>query len=195
MLMAIFEKNNEMNKYSVVFMPDTQTISLIKEIKLRLSTDIGWFNSKNSLAHFTIFEFLDEDKNEAKFCKQLERLASEIHPFEMICDAFDWFENGAFYVKPNLFSSKHMTHEMKHIIKETNTIKKAITNVTPHLTIARRLNAEQLHQAKQLFQEINIHFPVTHLTLRKFNEQTRQFALYKHFPLLGKPKEIQGSLF
>lgn len=195
MLMAIFEKNNEMNKYSVVFMPDTQTTSLIKEIKLRLSTDIGWFNSKNSLAHFTIFEFLDEDKNEAKFCKQLERLASEIHPFEMICDAFDWFENGAFYVKPNLFSSKHMTHEMKHIIKETNTIKKAITNLTPHLTIARRLNAEQLHQAKQLFQEINIHFPVTHLTLRKFNEQNRQFDLYKHFPLLGKPKEIQGSLF
>ena len=195
MLMPIFEKNNEMNKYSVVFMPDAQTIDLIKEMKLRLSTEIGWFNSKNSLAHFTIFEFLEVDASEAKFCKQLERIASEIHSFEITCDAFDYFENGAFYIKPNTLSVSHMTHVMKLIIKETNTIKKEITNTTPHLTIGRRLNDEQLHIAKQLFQEIHIHFPVTHLTLRKFNEHTLQFDLYQHFPLLGKAKEIQGSLF
>ncbi len=61
MLLTIFEKNNEMNKYSVVFMPDLQTIETVKQLKLLLADKIGWFNSKNSLAHFTIFEFLEEN--------------------------------------------------------------------------------------------------------------------------------------
>ena len=176
-------------------MPDAQTIALIKEMKLRLSDEIGWFNSKNSLAHFTLFEFLEEPTNEPQFCKQLERIASEIHSFKMICNAFDSFENGAFYIKPNTETSLVMATEMKTILKESTSIKKAITNTTPHLTIGRRLNEEQLNVAKQMFQQIHISFFVTHLTLRKFNEQTRQFDLYKDFPLLGKPKEIQGSLF
>ncbi|MBA5792231.1 2'-5' RNA ligase family protein [Flavobacterium sp. xlx-214] len=184
-----------MNKYSVVFMPDAQTIALIKEMKLRLSDEIGWFNSKNSLAHFTLFEFLEEAANESQFCKQLERIASEINPFEMTCDAFDSFENGAFYIKPNTETSLLMANEMKTVLKESTSIKKTITNTTPHLTIGRRLNNDQLMVAKQMFQEIDISFFVAHLTLRKFNEQTRQFDLYQHFPLLGKPKEIQGSLF
>ena len=184
-----------MNKYSVVFIPDVQTIDLIKEMKLRLSTEIGWFSSKNALAHFTIFECLENEQNEPQLFKILERVAAHIQPFEIACDAFNSFENGAFYIQPNSISTHMMTNEMKYILNETNVIKKAITNTTPHLTIGRRLNEEQLHQAKQLFQEINIHFPITHLTLRKFNEEKKQFDLYQHFPLLGKPKEIQGGLF
>lgn len=176
-------------------MPDAQTIALIKEMKLNLSAKIGWFGSKNALAHFTIFECLENEQNEPQLFKILERVAAHIQPFEMTCDAFNSFDNGAFYIQPNRISTEIMTNEMKCILEETNAIKKTITNTTPHLTIGRRLNKEQLHIAKQLFQEIHIHFPVTHLTLRKFNEHTRQFDLYQHFPLLGNPKEIQGSLF
>ena len=176
-------------------MPDTQTISLIKEMKLNLSTKIGWFGSKNALAHFTIFECLENEQNEPQLFKILERVAAHIQPFEMTCDAFNSFDNGAFYIQPNSISTEIMTNEMKCILEETNAIKKTITNTTPHLTIGRRLNEEQLKVAKEMFQEINIHFPVTHLTLRKFNEEKKQFDLYQHFPLLGKLKEIQGSLF
>lgn len=79
MLLTIFEKNNEMTKYSVVFMPDLQTIEAVKQLKLLLADKIGWFNSKNSLAHFTIFEFLEEENQEDKFCLQLDRIASEIN--------------------------------------------------------------------------------------------------------------------
>lgn len=195
MLLTIFEKNNEMNKYSVVFMPDLQTIEAVKQMKLLLADKIGWFNSKNSLAHFTIFEFFEDDLQEDKFCTQLDRIAAEINHFNMQCDAFDWFDNGAFYIKPNEVSATKMTELMKQVLKESTQIKKTITNTNPHLSIARRLSPEKLEIAKQLFTNINLEFAVTNLTLRKFDESMKQFTVYKEFPLLGKPKEIQGSLF
>lgn len=195
MLLTIFEKNNEMNKYSVVFMPDLQTIETVKQLKLLLADKIGWFNSKNSLAHFTIFEFLEEEIQEDKFCLQLDRIASEINSFNMQCDAFDWFDNGAFYIKPNAISSIKMTELMKQVLKESTQIKKTITNTNPHLSIARRLSPYKLEIAQQLFTTVDLEFVVTNLTLRKFDENLKQFIIYKEFPLLGKPKEIQGSLF
>ncbi len=195
MLLTIFEKNNEMNKYSVVFLPDLQTIEAVKQLKLLLADKIGWFNSKNSLAHFTVFEFLEDENQEDKFCLQLERIASEIYPFNMQCDAFDWFENGAFYVRPNEASTVKMSELMKQVLKESTQIKKTITNTNPHLSIARRLSPEKLKIAQELFTSINLNFQITHLTLRKFDENLKQFIVYKEFPLLGKPKEIQGSLF
>ena len=195
MLLTIFEKNNEMNKYSVVFLPDLQTIEAVKQLKLLLADKIGWFNSKNSLAHFTVFEFLEDENQEDKFCLQLERIASEIYAFNMQCDAFDWFENGAFYVRPNEASTVKMSELMKQVLKESTQIKKTITNTNPHLSIARRLSPEKLKIAQELFTSINLNFQITHLTLRKFDEKLKQFIVYKEFPLLGKPKEIQGSLF
>lgn len=195
MLLTIFEKNNEMTKYSVVFMPDLQTIEAVKQMKLLLADKIGWFNSKNSLAHFTVFEFFEDNFQEDKFCTQLNRIASEINPFNMQCDIFDWFDNGAFYIKPNEISSTKMSELMKQVLKESTQIKKTITNTNPHLSIARRLSPEKLEIARQLFTDVNLEFAVTNLTLRKFDESLKQFTVYKEFPLLGKPKEIQGSLF
>ena len=176
-------------------MPDLQTIEAIKQMKLLLAQHIGWFNSKNSLAHFTIFEFFEDENQEDKFCLQLDRIASEMNTFNVPCDAFDWFDNGAFYIKPNEISSTKMTELMKRVLKESTQIKKTITNTNPHLSIARRLSPEKLEIAKQLFTNIHLEFAVTNLTLRKFDESLKQFMVYREFPLLGKPKEIQGSLF
>lgn len=176
-------------------MPDAQTIALIRDMKLQLSQKIGWYPSKNSLAHFTIFEFFQNQSNEAQLFKILEKIATHIQPLLMKCQSFDSFENGAFYVKPTEDSSQKMTEEMRYILQQTQHIKKSITNTTPHLTIGRRLNKEQLLQAQQLFQYIDVVFLITHLTLRKFNEEKKQFDVYQHFPLLGNPKEIQGILF
>src|SRR5690606_12610348 len=184
-----------MNKYSVVFMPDLQTIEAVKQLKLLLADKIGWFNSKNSLAHFTIFEFVDEENREDKFWLKLPRIACELVSFKVKCDAFDWFDNGAFYIKPNTISSTKMTGLMTQVLKESTQIKKTITNTNPHLSIARRLSPEKLEIAQQLFKTIDFEFTVTHLTLRKFDKNLKQFIVYKEFPLLGKPKEIQGSLF
>lgn len=184
-----------MNKYSVVFMPELKTIELIKLMKLTLADEIGWFNSKNSLAHFTIFEFLEEDINMERIEKQLERIASGINTFDVLCNSFDYFDNGAFYIKPDKSSTEKMRSVMKVILAKMNNIKKTITNTTPHLTIGRRLNGDQLQTAQKIFTEIHLSFEIQYLTLRRFDEKIRQFVIYQDFPLLGNSKEIQGSLF
>lgn len=50
-----------MAKYSVVFHPSETVIEAV-ELKTELSAKIGWFPSKNSLAHVTICEFEYEDE-------------------------------------------------------------------------------------------------------------------------------------
>ncbi len=184
-----------MNKYSVVFMPDVQTITLVKEMKLNLAAKAGSFKSKNALAHFSIFEFFSEVSQEDRFFTQLERIASEIESFEIHCNSFNQYNNGAFYIKPSEDSTDKMSSIMKQILNEVTTMKKEHQTTTPHLTIGRQLSQKQLQIAQQMFQNIDISFPVTHLSLRKFNPQIKQYEVYKEFPLLGKPKEIQGSLF
>ncbi len=184
-----------MNKFSVVFMPDPRTVALVKEMKLQLAAEAGWFNSKNALAHFTIFEFFAEEGTETPLCSQLERIASEIASFNVCCRSFDWFENGAFYIKPDAESRTRMTLLMQQVIQESTRIKKTVTNTTPHLSIARRLSPEQLLKARNMFTETDLSFPVNFLTLRKFDEHLKQFAIWKQFPLAGRPKEIQTRLF
>ncbi len=184
-----------MNKYSVVFMPDAQTIVLVKEMKWNLAAKAGSFKSKNALAHFSIFEFFSEGSQEERFFKQFERIASEIEPFEIHCNSFNQYDNGAFYINPSEDSTYKMSSIMKQILNEVTTIKKEHQSSTPHLTIGRQLNQKQLQIAHQMFQNIDISFPVNHLSLRKYNPHISQYEVYKEFPLLGKPKEIQGSLF
>ncbi|MDO5637909.1 MAG: 2'-5' RNA ligase family protein [Myroides sp.] len=187
-----------MNKFSVVFMPDAQTIALIKEMKINLGSKCGSYKSKNALAHFTIFEFLEESNNEDKICNQLERIASEINPFTVQCTSFDYFSNNnsyTFYIKPSETSSVYMSNVMKEVLKDVTLVKKSHQTTTPHLTIGRQLSEKQLKSAKDLFKTIDLSFNMSHLTLRIYNNQIGQYEIYKTFPLLGKPKEIQGSLF
>lgn len=195
MLLTIFEQKKNMTKFSVVFMPDYQTIELIKQLKINLSKEIGSYKSKNSLAHFTIYEFHEEDSHEELFLSQLERIASEIEPFEIICDSFDFYENGAFYIKPDHASASRMSVLMKQIIKESTRIKKQHTTTTPHITIGRKLNPKELKTANKLFTDIFLKFSIDSLILRKYEPNVGQYTVYKKLPFLGKSKHIQGSLF
>jgi hypothetical protein len=44
-------------QYAIAFHPYEEIIEKVKEIKMDLATKIGWYNSKNALAHITICEF------------------------------------------------------------------------------------------------------------------------------------------
>ena len=179
-------------------MPDAQTIALIKDMKLNLGSKCGSYKSKNALAHFTIFEFFEESTNEDKICNQLQRIASEINAFEMHCTSFDYFTNQnsyTFYIKPNEASSTHMSILMKQLLKDVTLVKKLHQTTTPHLTIGRQLNENQLKIANDIFKSIDLSFHVSHLTLRRYNKHIGQYEIYKTYPLLGQPKEVQGSLF
>ena len=61
--------------YSIVFQPNQEIVMQLKQYKNLLAHRIGWFHSKNSLAHITIAEFNASSEQLPIFTKQLECIA------------------------------------------------------------------------------------------------------------------------
>lgn len=181
-------------KYSIVFMPDNATIEEVKKMKLQLAEKIGWYNSKNALAHITICEFHSSDIEIIK--KQIYRIASTCSPFEVELDGYDSYPNGAFFIKP----SEHSKVALKNIMKKITTsliLKQIYKSNEPHLSIARKLDHEKLSIAYNLFLKTTLHFQCDKVYLRKFNSNLKQFEIIDsfHFEGIVNTLNIQGSLF
>ena len=179
-----------MAKFSVVFMPDSEAVHAVREMIEILAGAIGWFNSKNALAHFTVFEFHDDGMSLTAICNQLACIASGLSPFDGVCRSFGQFDNGTFYLKPEPEPFEKMKAVMTAIIHKSGSIKKTVVNTTPHMSVARRLTPEKIETARQLLTKADVRFTVTCLTLRKFDEQIRQYAVFKEFPLLQIPPKV-----
>ncbi|MEZ7515841.1 hypothetical protein [Flavobacterium frigidarium] len=99
--------------YSIVFQPNHEIIMQLKQYKNMLADRIGWFHSKNSLAHSTIAEFNASDEQLPIFTKQLERIADSVDPFTVLLDHFSTYPNGALFIAPDLFSKEKLLPIMK----------------------------------------------------------------------------------
>lgn len=89
-----------MAKYSVVFHPSETVIEVVKELKEQLSAKIGWYPSKNSLAHVTICEFEYEDETYENIKSRIANYCRYQNPFEVTFNEFDNYTNGAFLLLP-----------------------------------------------------------------------------------------------
>lgn len=168
-------------KYSIVFMPNLTVIEEVKKRKLQLAEKIGWYNSKNAVAHITICEFHSTETKIGILKKQIDRIASSFSPFEVELNEYSSYSNGTFFIKP----SENSKVELKKIMKELTTslaIKKIYKSNEPHLSIARKLNPENLSIASNLFQQIALSFLCDSIALRKFNSNLKQFEIVTTFP-------------
>lgn len=182
------------NKYSIAFIPDDSVIEEVKKMKLHLANEIGWYNSKNSLAHITICEFTSTEIE--IIIKQISRIIAGFIPFEVKLKGFDNYPNGAFFIKP----SEKSNDDLKKIMKELNSslnIKKMYKSSEPHLSIARNLDPEKLTIAQKLFEETELSFQCDKVFLRKLNLDKKQFEIVNSFEFKSEPssQEIQGTLF
>lgn len=182
--------------YSIVFQPNHEIVMQLKQYKNMLADRIGWFHSKNSLAHITIAEFNASDEQLPIFTKQLERIADSVDPFTVLLDHFSTYPNGALFIAPDLFSKEKLLPIMKRFNKETRfTLQHKSSD--PHLSIARKLTEEQLQVAEEIFIDCHIEFECSHIVLRKLDLDTKQFINVNTFSF-NSNKEfevIQTSLF
>lgn len=176
------------NTYSLVFQPTPEIVAEVKVLKGRLAAEIGWYNSKNSLAHITIGEFLASEEQLAIITKQLIRIADSVTAVPVILDQYGSYPNGAFFIAPNLVSKEAMVPIMKRFHKETRF---SITHksVDPHVSIARKLTADKLKIANELFTSVGMHFLCEAVVLRKFNIDAKQFDVIASFPFNGNTKK------
>lgn len=182
--------------YSLVIHPPDSILDMVKSMKEQLAAEVGWFNSKNSVGHITICEFKITEKQLVNIKTQINKIANRLSPVDIFLNEFDSFPNGAFFIAPDSDSVK----KLKHIMKQFNTsllLPNMLKSDTPHLSIARRLNPENLAIAYRMFTEINIHFNCNSVVLREFDENRKQFFVIDNFKFSDNPQieMIQGTLF
>ncbi|KVV14941.1 2'-5' RNA ligase family protein [Flavobacterium sp. TAB 87] len=184
-------------KYSIVFMPSKVIIAEIKALKLQLAETIGWFNSKNYLAHITICEFEVDDNQSARMATEIINACKYLQSKALVFDHFDCFEkNGAYFIAPNSESEDFLKKAMQTINKKIS-FKGKKTSSVPHLTIARKLSIENQAVANKLFQEINLSFLCKSVFLCRFDTEKKQYEVLSEFPFTDQFRfeNAQQTLF
>lgn len=186
-----------MAKYSVVIHPSDAFIDEVKQMKALLASKIGWYNSKNSLAHLTLNEF-ERDESELKtIITKLTKIATYLNPQEVCFDSFATFPNGAFFLAPDAHSLVYLK-KLLAAFHQKFPYPIQFKSSEPHISIGRRISPEKIAVAKALFaQNPPIRFTCNTIALRVFNTERKQFDICATFPLLGEASQefIQGSLF
>jgi 2'-5' RNA ligase len=183
-------------KYSVVIHPSEEIIEAIKLMKELLATEIGWFNSKNSIAHITICEFTIDDSQIDKLKQKLIKVCDSFTPFEVLLDHFGSYESGAFFIAPNEESKENLKPIMKKT-QEALQLSNLKKSSDPHISIGRKLTPENLKIASQLFTTIAMDFSCKEIILREFDPVRKQFFVIDSIPFGSNPQPelIQGTLF
>ena len=182
-------------QYAIAFHPSEEIIEKVKEIKLDLATKIGWYNSKNSLAHITISKFKLHSSKIEIAGNQLEKACKYIQPINVNLTQYRSFPNGTFYLCPNDLSSLELKKAMT-AINTSLTNKLSYKSANPHLSIARKLTVENLEIAINFFSEINLPFLCDTVILRELDLEKGQYKILKEFKLEGlTPINQQGVLF
>lgn len=185
------------NRYSLVISPPDDIIDLVKSMKLRLAKEIGWFHSKNSLAHITINEFMASESQIQDIKKELTDICDGLKAVPVYFDKFDTYPNGAFFIAPDETSKKEIKKIMKHI-HQSFRYEILFKNNEPHMTIARQLKPNKIEAAYRLFPNgIMLDFVCESVALRLFNPVIKQFEIIHRFEFNDNPKPTieQGTLF
>lgn len=183
-----------LHRYSIAIHPTQELIANIKIMKEKLATEVGWFHSKNAVAHITICEFEADNKDLERVKTQLERICNTINPVAVQLNSFGSFPNGAFFIAPDSESRIALQPIMKQF-HNALVVKSFHHSDEPHLSIARKLSSENLNKATQLFTSIDENFLCDGIVLRVLDIELKQFRVVDTFQFKGNPKEVQGSLF
>lgn len=167
--------------YSVVIHPPDEVINAIAALKQGLEQKIGWYHSVRSLAHITFNVFKLRAAAIPIWEAYLRDFSSAQSPIPVCFDRVACFSNGSFV----LLANEQTDLLLKEIMRDFNDnrpkgpVKKS---QRPHLTLARKLDAEQMAIAAKLITEVDIRFTLDRLVLRKLNLARGQYDIVGTFP-------------
>ncbi|MHC5200968.1 2'-5' RNA ligase family protein [Myroides sp. LJL119] len=184
---------NQTNKYSICFLPDQKTIEQVAQMKLALAEHIGWFNSKNAIAHITIAEFQAQKTQIDHLKPILSRCCAHFKPIDVYLQEFKNFPNGAFYLDIDPQASIILQDYAKQI-NQILPFKKITTSTLPHLSIARKLTSAKVQQAFEFFEKPDLKMHCQGIALRKLNTEKLQFDIIENFSFLSKEQTYQKQL-
>lgn len=175
-------------RYSLVIQPSPDVVLEVKAMKEHLSSKIGWYHSKNSLAHLTINDFEAPITERDKIVHHLHSIATYLSSETVCFNHFDTFPNGAFFLAPDATSKLFLKDILRQVHEEFR-YPTVLKNNEPHISIGRRLQEEQLQIAHALFDSPSLSFLCDRIALRVFNTSRKQFDIVSEFVFQGKTKE------
>ena len=176
------------HRYSIVISPPDTIIALVKSMKEALAEEIGWFHSKNSLAHITINEFMATDSESEGIKKQLVNICATLRPIEVYFDQYDHYPNGTFFIASETHSKRRLEKIIRKIHQSLQ-LEHLFQNNEAHISVGRRLKPKEIATAHILFPSIDMHFVCNNITLRRFNPKIKQFEIINRFEF----KSASGS--
>lgn len=194
----IFDRT-EPTRYMIAIRPTAEIVEAVRNMKIALKGAVGgFFNSVNSEAHITLFEFYAYDHDYPVLLKELTKTTGMLSPFTLEFDGFNHFAtSGAFYVALTDESSNTIVERCKELKQVLNSkLLKDHTEgwtdmfETAHMTIGRRLRADWIETAYSLFKNYNAKFWCNSLAVRKFNDDRKQFDVIDTLPMLGKESTL-----
>ncbi|MBL7705360.1 MAG: 2'-5' RNA ligase family protein [Taibaiella sp.] len=172
---------SQIETYSVVIHPPDEVISAVAALKQSLEQKIGWYHSVHSLAHITFNIFKARVSAISQWEAYLSDFSSNHSPIPLHFDRTESFSNGSFVLLANEPTNLLLKETMRDF--NNNRPKGAVKkSQRPHLTIARKLSAEQMAIATELIANVNIHFTLDRLVLRKLNLARGQYDIIATFP-------------
>ena len=182
-------------KYSICFQPDHLVLEEVGQMKQTLFEAIGWFNSKNALAHITIAEFEVDQREINRIQRYLAQRCVGYAPVEVKLSDFGTYPNGAFYLTINSEAKevlKGYGDDLFNLLK----VKGAYKSNEPHMSIARKLNPAKILTAYHVLTTPNLSYTCKEVALRKFNRSRMQYDVIATYSFEDKPLvESQLSLF
>lgn len=166
-------------KCSVAVSPPDRVIEQVRQLKQKLRSNIGWYNSINALAHITFNVFQTNSETLTLWEAYMNHFAAQQSPVPLRFNRTGTFTGGAFFLAPDETSERILVEMMKAFHSDTPL--PARQSVTPHISIGRRLTVYQLSVARKLIPEADIHFVCSDIVLRRFNEDLKQYDIYRRF--------------
>ena len=177
-------------RYSIVLHPSPEVIAEVAAQKEALAAVIGWYNSKNSLAHITLNEFEAAGSEQEAIQKHIEGICRYFDAVPTAFSQYDTFPNGAFFLAPDPGCKEALKSIMKQFHQQFR-YKTEIKSSEPHISIGRRLSPEQIAKAYTLLGKPSIIFVCDRIALRRFNTGRKQFDVIAEFVFEGeKPRDL-----
>lgn len=205
-LSTIRNIREHMYEYLLVFSCDPVTEASIGSIKQYFQKAYGCEQSANLRPHITLFNCIIHEHKLDRIVQGFEKVARHIVPFRISLNGFNRYEGGTFYVDLEDGSSAQVADLVRNLKSETfGHLSKWASGefrfcADPHVTIARRMTPEQVHNASRewMNKKFQSSFRVTEMILLKRSlvngSKCQEIA---RMPLLGLPGAamVQGNLF
>ncbi|MBL7711366.1 MAG: 2'-5' RNA ligase family protein [Chitinophagaceae bacterium] len=170
--------------YSIAICPPSEVTCYVRELKEELRLRIGHYPSCHSEAHLSLTHFTADERAARRWLLVLEKCCAGVSSFEFRLKGVRAFSQGTVYMMPDAESRERFLGLCGQIRQASGRLKKHPFSLTPHLTIARQLDEQQLDTAFRVLmpKAVATRFLCSDIALRKFDPDRGQYTIVQRIP-------------